>query len=138
MYEVDGRVFELLVDAAIATLPERFRDDIENLAFLVEDEPSAEQRSASAEGTVGSGYDVLGIYSGVPLNRRTTSYQMHPSDTITIFQGAHMRATDSYGALAERVRQTVVHEVGHYFGMDERRLSEMGYGSASYHPRSTQ
>lgn len=130
MYEATDEEFEQAVIDGIASVPERFRDDIENLAFVVEDEPSSGE-VARARAESGGRREVLGLYSGVPLPERNSGYGLGSPrpDVITIYRGPHQRCSNSHDDLVERVRRTIVHEIGHYFGMDEDQLREMGYGS---------
>ena len=128
MFEVDDETFDAIVDMAIDSIPEEFLDDIENLEFVIEKEPGPQHMQRLDEGTVVGGRILLGLYSGVPLTDRGYWYgHGNMPDVITIFQGPHERMARSYEGLIESVRRTVVHEVGHYFGMDEDQLREMGY-----------
>ena len=114
MYKVTENVFDDLVQEAIDSIPERFLDQLDNVAFAVETEPE-------------DGSDILGLYDGVSLYERGDSYSMDMPDCITVYQGPHERACDSLEQLGEEVRKTIVHEVGHYFGMDEDAIAGMGY-----------
>ncbi len=107
--------FDALVEAAIDSIPERFLDELDNVIFAVEDEPD--------DG------ETLGWYDGVSLLDRGGSYGAvsdYP-DCITVFKGPHERLSDDRDVIAEEVRKTVVHEVGHYFGMTEEQVEAMGY-----------
>ncbi len=107
--------FDALVEAAIDSIPERFLDELDNVIFAVEDEPD--------DG------ETLGWYDGVSLLDRGGSYGAvsdYP-DCITVFKGPHERLSDDRDVIAEEVRKTVVHEVGHYFGMTEEQVEVMGY-----------
>ena len=118
MFEVDDERFEGLVQDAIDSIPERFLEQLDNVVFMVEEEPE-------------DGRDLLGLYDGVSLYERGEGYGefgMDMPDTITIYQGPHERACNSLEELAEEVRRTVVHEVGHYFGIDEETLHRLGWG----------
>lgn len=76
-----------------------------------------------------SGSEVLGLYSGIPLTERGGSYGMPGTqpDTITIYKRPHERCFSTREDVVEQIRKTVVHEVGHYFGMDEAQVRAMGY-----------
>ena len=129
MFRVSDEVFDDAVECGIESIPDEFLDDIEHLVFLVEDEPSALQRASIDEGTSSSSRELLGLYTGVSIDNRGTWYGTGECpDVITVFKGPHERAARSLDDLYENVRVTVVHEVGHYFGMDEEQLDEMGYG----------
>ena len=107
--------FDALVEAAIDSIPSRFLDELDNIIFAVEDEPDDGQ--------------TLGWYDGVSLLDRGSSYGAvsdYP-DCITVFKGPHERLSDDRDVVAEEVRKTVVHEVGHYFGMTEEQIEAMGY-----------
>lgn len=114
MYQVSENQFDDLVQAAIDSIPEQFLEQLDNVTFAVETEPE-------------DGSDTLGLYDGVSLYDRGNYYDMDMPDCITIYQGPHERACDSLDELTEEIRKTVVHEVGHYFGMDEDEIAQMGY-----------
>ena len=113
--------------------PDRFFDELENVVFAVEDEPSEEQLAgADEENSVYEGDELLGLYVGTPMTERDSYYGTGElPDVITIFKGPHERCfgdgPDAETAIAEEVRRTVIHEVGHYFGNDDETLEEMGY-----------
>lgn len=112
--------FENAIADAIDSIPDRFLDELENVAFIAEDEPTPEQSSQG---------DLLGLYEGVSLTDRGGEYGAFDDcpDTITIFKGPHERLSDSKETVVAEIRRTVVHEVGHYFGMSEQQIDEMGY-----------
>ncbi len=125
--------FEAMVEDAIDSIPDRFFDELENVIFAVEDEPSEEQLAgADEENSVREGDELLGLYDGTPMTERDSFYGTGElPDVITIFKGPHERCfgdgPDAEAAIAEEVRRTVIHEVGHYFGNDDETLEEMGY-----------
>jgi len=109
------RDFEELVARALDTLPPQLREAISNVEIVVEDEPPPEE-----------GDDVLGLYEGIPLTERDTSYGFVPPDKITLFRGPLERLTRNDPALlAAEVRQTVLHELAHHFGISDERLTEL-------------
>lgn len=130
MFEVSDEEFEEAISRGIESIPERFRRDIENVVFVAQDEPNASQLALINRGD-SLHRELLGLYSGVSRTRRGAYYGAGSAvpDVITVFQGPHQRIANSREQLFENVRRTVVHEVGHYFGMDEEQLREMGYGS---------
>jgi len=111
--------FDQLVEWAYARIPSRFRKRLENVAVVVEPEPSPRQL---AEAGVGPGGTLLGLYQGRPLTSRSVFESFSMPDRITIFQGPHERLARSEAHLRQMVEDTVWHEVAHYFGMDERRV----------------
>jgi len=70
---------------------------------------------------------LLGLYQGIPLTNRTTNYAGVLPDRITIYRLAICAICNSETEVVEQVRQTVIHEVGHYFGIDDERLRELGW-----------
>ena len=105
--------FEQLIEEAIASLPDDLREFMSNVAVFVEDEPPP-------------GMPLLGLYQGVPLTRRTSSYSAVPPDRITIYRGPLERLTggDPY-RLRAQVRRVVLHEIAHHFGISDERLHEL-------------
>ena len=116
--------FERLVLRALEELPDQFRDALENIDVQVRWRPTlAELRRARIRhGTL------FGLYLGVPLPLRSHGYSMTLPDTIVIYQETHERYCRSDSEIVEQVRQTVLHEIGHYLGIDEDRLQELGIG----------
>ena len=113
MITVDPEQFEQMVSAALDSLPEEFADLMKNVAVVVEHGPGPR--------------GLLGLYQGVPLTSRTTSYAGVLPDKITIYQRAICAICDSEAEVVEQVRRTVIHEVGHYFGISDARLRELGW-----------
>ena len=140
MYKMTDEEFENAVQDAIDSIPDEFLDELENVVFLVDDEPSDEQLAAfddeeelddglELDGLFSEEGDLLGLYDGVSLMERGDGYGIpgdYP-DTITIFKGPHERLEGGREEILEEVRRTVIHEVAHYFGMDEEQVDEMGY-----------
>jgi predicted Zn-dependent protease with MMP-like domain len=120
MVTVTRERFEELVADALDTIPPELASEMTNVAVLVEDWPTDSQRPR--RGTL------LGLYEGVPLTKRgPIGYSGVMPDRITIFQGPlSARARDEV-ELAAQVRKTVLHEVGHYFGITDARLHELGW-----------
>ena len=110
---VDPATFEQMVAVALDSLPRQFATLIENVAVLVESGPGP------------SG--LLGLYEGIPLTSRTTNYAGVLPDRITIYQRAICAICENEEEVVEQVRRTVIHEVGHYFGIDDDRLRELGW-----------
>ncbi len=131
MFEVSEDEFEEAVQRGIDCIPTEFLDSIENVAFAIQDEPDGLQRAKMSNSPCQGRRELLGLYSGISLDRRGEGYGAYGAvpDMITIFKGPHERVAYSREHLYEMVRKTVVHEVVHYFGMDEDQLREMGYGS---------
>jgi len=117
-------VFQSLVEEALLTLPEEISDVMENVAVTVAEHPSAAQRRAVG---LEPGQALYGLYQGVPLTRRASNYGMVPPDRITIFMYPMVHYHRTPEAIRQQVRRTVLHEIGHHFGMDEDQLRRLGY-----------
>jgi predicted Zn-dependent protease with MMP-like domain len=116
--------FEKLVAEGFDRLPEWVRQKIENVALLVEDEPSEED--CEAEG-LGEGETLLGLYKGIPLSARGENYGvgMTLPDTITVYQiPIEEEALEDGKDVRDVVAETIWHEFAHHFGMDEHEVRE--------------
>ncbi len=114
--------FERLVADALASIPRNFRDAMKNIAIVVEDEPSREllrEMGIRPPGTL------LGLYSGTPLTERGWDFGNRLPDRIQIFQGPHERDSDDDEDLVVAIGETLIHEIGHYFGMSEEQIEEI-------------
>jgi predicted Zn-dependent protease with MMP-like domain len=103
-----SREFDQLVEECMAVVPRKFREQLSNLVFVVEQEPPRP--------------GLLGLYEGRPLIHRSVAEPYSMPDRITIYQGPHERSVRSDAELRDLVRETIWHEVAHYFGMDERQV----------------
>ncbi len=113
MIEVSPARFEEMVEAALDSLPERLGRLMSNVAVMVQHEP----------GPPG----LLGLYEGIPLTSRTTGYAGVLPDRITIYRLAICAVCETKDEVIDQVRRTVVHEVGHHFGISDTRLTELGW-----------
>lgn len=114
--ELDVERFDALVEAALDRLPPAISDQVNNLVVLVEEEPPP-----------GEG-ELLGLYDGVPLTERGANDGMILPDRIYLFRGPLLRLCVTPEQLRDEIEVTVVHEVAHYFGIEDRQLHEWGYG----------
>ncbi len=123
MFEATDGEFEEMVRAAVEALPATFRERISNLDFAVEEWANIDDyaRTRTPRNAM-----LLGVYRGVPLTRRGSGYSMTLPDTIVIFSGPLQRLARDEEDLRERVAHVVRHEVGHYFGISDDRLREIG------------
>ncbi|HWP23181.1 MAG TPA: metallopeptidase family protein [Candidatus Binatia bacterium] len=113
------------VARVIDKLPRRYREQLRNVEFVVEQRPSAEL--LRAEG-LDPRYDTLyGIYQGVPLPERSALDPPLLPDKITIFAEPLLKDFPDPEELREEIRLTVLHEIAHYFGMDEEEIEDLGY-----------
>lgn len=111
--------FAELVEDAVASLPAEFRDRLDNVEFVVEETPKGDE--------VPGGGLLLGLYQGVPLPARDGGYFGALPDRIVIFRRPIEARARSDADLAALVREVVIHEVAHYFGIDDDRLGELGW-----------
>jgi predicted Zn-dependent protease with MMP-like domain len=119
---VNRSAFERLVARALATIPRRFRDALDNVAIVVEDEPAPELlRDLEMEPPE----TLLGLYQGTPLTERQWSYGNTLPDRILLFQGPLERESDDDDDLIVAIGETLIHEIGHYFGMSEEEIQEV-------------
>lgn len=113
--------FEALVAEALDTLPAELASYMDNVVVVTQEWPTPAQQ-AGRRGML------LGLYEGVDLTRRgPMSYSGAMPDRITIFRGSHCRLADTVDQLRKRIAVTVVHEVGHHFGISDARLHELGW-----------
>jgi predicted Zn-dependent protease with MMP-like domain len=116
---VDRTLFEQLVEEAIAALPREFASKVDNVVIVVEDLPSADQLSRMG---IEDPHTLLGLYEGIALTDRPLAYDGALPDKITLFRVPIEEMCRSDKEVREQVRRTLIHELGHYFGMDEGRL----------------
>jgi predicted Zn-dependent protease with MMP-like domain len=114
--------FERLVAEAVTLIPKRFRREMQNLALIVEDEPS---RRLLAEMEIEPPDSLYGLYQGTPLPERGSGYGNHLPDVITIFQRPIEEDCDDEDEVRAVVGETLIHEVGHYFGLSEEEIEEI-------------
>ncbi|MFP5352317.1 MAG: metallopeptidase family protein [Actinomycetota bacterium] len=119
----DGSVsFEELVTEALDSLPPDIAGMMNNVEVIVEDEPPVHQLQRLPRG-----HTLFGLYEGIPLTKRGI-YDRALPDRITIYRGPITRSARSSAAIRAQVRKTVIHEIGHHFGIEEHRLHELGWG----------
>jgi predicted Zn-dependent protease with MMP-like domain len=121
-YEADNVTkarFEELVQEALASIPGTFRRRFDNLAIIVEDEPSAELLASM---DIEPPDTLLGLYHGTPLTSRSWDYGNTLPDTISIYQRPIEDACDTDEEIVDTIAETLIHEVGHYFGMSEEEI----------------
>ena len=115
---MDRKVFEKLVERSLQRLPKKFLDALENIGIEIEGEPP--QEVLDDMGIEDDG--LYGLYQGTPLTEREWNYGNVLPDRITIYQGPIERDARSDEEIEEIVLDTVVHEIGHYFGFDDETL----------------
>ena len=122
---MDRARFEELVREAIDELPEEFARELDNVAVVIEDEPSDEVlRSVGLDPR----YDTLfGLYQGIPLPDRDHNYGGALPDKISLYSRPLRQACRTRHELRREIRTTLIHEIGHYFGMDDDEIEALGY-----------
>jgi predicted Zn-dependent protease with MMP-like domain len=120
---VNPAEFERLVEEALDSLPERFAALLDNVVVVVEEEPSASDLDVlNDDHDHGHGHsELLGIYRGTPMTRRSyDSFRM--PDQIAIFRGPILRVSRTRSDAHRQIRETVIHELGHYFGLSDEEM----------------
>ena len=122
---VNRETFEEVVQEAFDMLPDRFRAAIDNVRVVVEPEPDPRVHLRRGRG----GGLLLGLYQGVPLSHRGTGYGVYPvvPDTITLFQKNIEVVAVTDDEIRRCIRDVLIHEIGHYFGMSEDEIRRAGY-----------
>jgi predicted Zn-dependent protease with MMP-like domain len=121
MSNLERARFARLVRRALMDLPAEFGDRMRNVEIVVDDEPSADHTK--------DGHELLGLYEGVPLTERSYAEPYLP-DRISIYRLPIQRMSTSPRRQARIVRETVMHEIAHHFGITDARLTELGRGDA--------
>lgn len=115
MIDVSEERFHQLVTSAFDDIPAELTDHLDNVVLFVEDDaPPGEP-------------DLLGLYEGIPLTEREMAYGGEMPDRIFVYRAPILAICDSEEDVVREVRITVVHEIGHFFGIDDARLHELGY-----------
>jgi predicted Zn-dependent protease with MMP-like domain len=109
---VSAEEFEILVERALQDIPDELRSAMDNVAVLIDD--------VSPPGRL------FGLYEGIPLTKRGR-YAAAMPDRITIFKETICAACETSEQVVQQVRKTVIHEVGHHFGIGDARLRELGW-----------
>jgi predicted Zn-dependent protease with MMP-like domain len=125
---VEREHFIQLVEEVLESLPTEFRERIHNLAVLVEDKPKQRRRPPGLAGQIGPTKPrrlLLGVFQGVPATQKSV-FDLCPGPNRIVLYQKHIEAVCSNEAeIRHEVRQTVLHELGHYFGMDESQLNDV-------------
>ena len=121
------RQFEALVERALRRLPRKFKDRLANIAVVVE---NWADDATLAEMGIEPPDTLYGLYRGVDLTNRDSNYGNVLPDTVTIYQGPIEEDCADEEEMAELVRDTVIHEIGHYFGLDDETMERIEDGDA--------
>jgi len=121
MQKLSRTEFEKIVKQGIKAIPEKFLLKLDNVAIVIEDEPTLAQKKKL---NLRPGWTLFGLYEGVPQAKRGTNYSASLPDKITIFQKPIEAAARDEKDIKEMVKNTVWHEIAHHFGMDEVRVRQ--------------
>lgn len=113
--EMDADAFERYVNDALDAIPDELIALLDNCIIVIEDDGPPDDPG------------LLGLYEGIPLTARDTSYGGVLPDQIRIFRRPTLALCDTVEDVIDEVHITVVHEIAHFFGIDDRRLDELGY-----------
>ena len=118
--------FESLAQEVFDALPERFQQNMENVRIAIEEEPLEETLVRMG---IRSPATLLGLYEGIPLNKRGVWYGMYPvvPDKISLYKKNIERGAQNTDELRMRVRHVLIHEIAHYYGMNEEEVRAAGY-----------
>lgn len=114
--------FRQLVSEAVDTIPDRFRQHLQNIAIVVEDHPAPE---LLGEMGIEPPDTLFGLYQGTPLTERHWDHGNSLPDRITIYQGPIEESCDTDDDIVTEVGETLIHEVGHFFGLSEEELEDI-------------
>ncbi len=123
---MDKDRFSMVVEKAFEDLPDEFKLRIENVHVVVEDLPDEfDMRGAR----IRNPHSLLGLYTGIPLNKRGPDYGMYPviPDRIKLFRQNIERICRTDDEVEEKIREVLIHEVAHYFGMTDAEIRRAGY-----------
>jgi predicted Zn-dependent protease with MMP-like domain len=121
MIPISDEEFDDLISQALASLPGEHVRNIQNVAIVMADDPTPEQRQKLQ---LRHDQTLFGLYEGVPLTRRQGHTTQLP-DVITLFKGPITRSAADMDSLKEQIRHTLWHEIGHYYGLDHGRIHEL-------------
>ena len=118
--------FETAAQEIYDSLPEQFQQNMVNVRIVVEDEPPQETLRTMG---IQRPSVLLGLYEGIPLNKRGTWYGMYPvvPDKISLYKTNIEAGTRTEAELRERIRHVLIHEIAHYYGMNEQEVRAAGY-----------
>ena len=121
---MENKEFENLVTKALKELPKVFKDKLENVDVVIEDEPNMDTVKALGLGSRGH---LLGLYQGVPLKARTHYYGMVLPDKITLYKSNIERSCKATREdIYKEIKHVLQHEIGHHFGISDLRLKKQG------------
>lgn len=122
MYELSDEQFDKLITRAMDELPQEYITGLENVAIVMADEPTEEQKVKMKlrEHTI-----LLGLYEGIPLTQRGAGYTFVLPDKITLFKHSILRVVRNEEELFEQVKRTLWHEIAHYYGLSHAHMDKL-------------
>jgi predicted Zn-dependent protease with MMP-like domain len=122
--QVTEEEFQEYMESALQSIPGNFKSKFDNIVFIIEQDPSEHDLSRLG---IRNKSDLLGLYSGIPYTHRNTWYAGASPDRIILFQKNIERLCRTKEELIVKIREVVIHEVGHYFGMTDAEIRAAGY-----------
>jgi predicted Zn-dependent protease with MMP-like domain len=122
MFELDREEFQEVITRAIESLPDEFKSKLDNVDVVIEDYPPRAVTRKLPRGRL-----ILGLYQGVPMKRRTSRYGLVMPDKISIYKKNIEAISSSRDEIYERIRKTLLHEIGHHFSLTDGDLRRMGW-----------
>ncbi len=114
--------FDKLISKAMDELPQKYIKGLQNVAIVMEDEPSANQiQKMKIDGQ----HLLLGLYEGIPLTQRGSNYNLVLPDKITLFKNSILMVSNSDEQLFEQIKRTLWHEIAHYYGLNHDRINKI-------------
>ena len=112
--------FDILISRAMDDLPQKYIKGLQNVAIVMADKPTSEQtKKMKLDGS----QLLLGLYEGIPLTQRSSSYNLVLPDKMTLFKNSLLAISHGEDELYERIKRTLWHEIAHYYGLDHNRIN---------------
>lgn len=125
---MNNHEFEEVVSQAIDRLPDDFKDYLDNVEITVEDRPAPEQlKQMRDKYHGGQRFTLLGLYEGVPVGKNSVFATPALPARITLFRETIQNLCPNKECMIDQIHRTLLHEIGHHFGMSDRRLRELGF-----------
>ncbi|MFZ2544815.1 MAG: metallopeptidase family protein [Candidatus Saccharimonadales bacterium] len=127
MYDLTDERFDALITRAMDELPQEYITGLENVAIVMADEPTDEQKIKMKlrEHTI-----LLGLYEGIPLTQRGAGYTFVLPDKITLFKHSILRVVNNEAELFEQIKRTLWHEIAHYYGLNHAHMEKLQSNSS--------
>ncbi len=122
MYELSDEDFDKLITRAMDELPQEYIKGLENVAIVMADEPSEEQK---VKMKIRENSILLGLYEGIPLTQRGNGYTFVLPDKITLFKHSILRIVRNEDELFEQIKRTLWHEIAHYYGLNHAHIDKL-------------